>query len=102
MIILLFDLIFFILCHFPTIKKARDQIDHGPAEFLPCLPAGRLLRQPGYPESSGPVAFPACSIWNSGPPTNYGGQASHDYSWFGFIGNVFFKKQKIYSNINAK
>ena len=25
-------------------------------------------------------------FWSSGPPTGYGGQASHDYSWFGFIG----------------
>ena len=25
-----------------------------------------------------------------GPPTDYGGQASHDCSWFGFIGSVGF------------
>jgi len=31
-------------------RRARVNIDHGPAKFL-------LLRQPGYPEHSGPVAF---------------------------------------------
>jgi hypothetical protein len=32
------------------------------------------------------VAFPACAISGAaGPPTFYGEQASHDYSWFGFI-----------------
>jgi hypothetical protein len=64
-------------------RRARVNIDHGPAKFL-------LLRQPGYPEQLGPVAFPAYPIsGEAGPPTGYGGQASHDYSWFGFIGNPF-------------
>jgi hypothetical protein len=31
-------------------RRARVNIDHGPAKFL-------LLRQPGYPANSGPVAF---------------------------------------------
>jgi hypothetical protein len=30
-------------------------------------------------------------LWTSGPPTDFGGQASHDYSWFGFIGNSYIK-----------
>ena len=45
-------------------QKARVTVDHGPAKFL-------LLRQPGFPR--GTRGFP-----------------SHDYSWFGFIGNLSF------------
>jgi hypothetical protein len=36
------------------------------------------------------VAFPAPHFWGGGPPTFYGEQASHDYSWFGFIGLSYF------------
>jgi hypothetical protein len=43
------------------------------------------FRQPGYPDL-GIRGFPRLRhLWSSGPPTIYGGQASHDYSWFGFI-----------------
>jgi hypothetical protein len=42
--------------------------------------------------------------WSSGPPTGYGGQASHDYSWFGFIDSLSQDFFAIYSmsNFNAK
>jgi hypothetical protein len=45
-------------------KKARQFIDHGLWKSI-------LLRQPGYPRRT--RGFP-----------------SHDYSWFGFVGNVGF------------
>jgi hypothetical protein len=38
----------------------------------------------------GPVAFPALPFQASGPPTNFSGRASSDYSEFGFIGKLFF------------
>jgi len=60
------------------------------------------LRQPGYPEYSGPVAFPAAPSLAQWAPTGYGGQASHDYSWFGFFGLSVVLLAYIISNYDAK
>ncbi len=58
------------------------------------------LRQLGYPRDlqanplksknlfwvlPGPVVFPACPFLEQGAPHRNGGQAPHDYSWFGFF-----------------
>jgi len=68
-------------------EKIKTGLPIGAVHGNPVAPV--QLRQPGYPDSSGPVAFPARAIlWHSGPPTLWGGQASHDYSWFGFFGLV--------------
>jgi hypothetical protein len=45
---------------------------------------------------------PLLHLWSSNPPTNEGGQASHDNSWVGSITNVFFMKQKIYEQYQCQ
>ena len=37
---------------------------------------------------SAPVGFPRLHIGGQAAPASYGGQASHDHSWAGFIGIV--------------
>jgi hypothetical protein len=63
--------------------KSPYQVDHGPYK-ISFASATRLSR------AFGTRGFPRLHhLWSSGPPTYFGGQASHDYSWFGFIGNIF-------------
>jgi hypothetical protein len=54
---------------FPSIKNPWLNKSHGFSK-IPFLPTGRqVLRQPGYPRSLGPVAFPASPIsGEAGPP----------------------------------
>jgi len=57
-------------------------IHHEPRK-IPLASAIRLSRVLGT------RGFPRLHhIWHSGPPNGYGGQASHDCSWFGFVGNI--------------
>jgi hypothetical protein len=47
---------------------------------------------PAILKSQDPWLSPLCLFRPSGPLTLYGEQASHDYSWFGFIGFCFLIK----------
>jgi hypothetical protein len=68
----------------PLLKRKPDfrSVSHGnPVPWF-------NLGNPAIP-NLGIRGFPRLRhLWSSGPPTGYGGQASHDYSWFGFIGFI--------------
>jgi hypothetical protein len=76
----------FLLLNLPflSIKNPRLNIGHGFTK-IPSASATRLSQEPGT------RGFPRLPhLWGSGPPTDFGGQVSHDYSWFGFIGKSNF------------
>ena len=88
-------------------KRARVSIDHGPRKIA-FASATRLSRIFGTractPQCSWHTGTPTylfrfgtqawlspLPIWGKGPSPNFGGEASHDYSWFGLIDNLFYE-----------
>jgi len=83
--LLIFKYMFGILFNLFPLSSNKNRIAHFVSHVNPVPPyftsATRLSLELGI------RGFPRLLIhWSSGPPTYFGGQASSDYSGFGFVG----------------